>query len=75
MAPYLLQWEMIKYAKSKNFKFYDFWGADEKKWPGVTRFKSGFAPKQDFTLYVGAYDYSFNKLLYQIYGIIKKIMI
>ena len=74
MAPYLLQWEMISYAKKNNFKFYDFWGADEQKWPGVTRFKSGFAPKRIFTLYVGAYDYYYSKLLYQVYGIIKKIM-
>lgn len=26
MAPYLLQWEAIKYYKTKGFKWYDFWG-------------------------------------------------
>jgi len=42
MAPYLLQWEAIVDAKKKNLHYYDFWGIDEKKWPGVTRFKMGF---------------------------------
>ena len=26
MAPYLLQWEAIKYAKNNGFQHYDFWG-------------------------------------------------
>ncbi len=42
MAPYLVQWEAILEAKSQNLDYYDFWGIDEKKWPGVTRFKMGF---------------------------------
>jgi len=42
MAPYLLQWEAIKYAKVRGAKVYDFFGIDEVKWPGVTRFKKGF---------------------------------
>jgi len=44
MAPHLLQWEAIKKAKELGYKYYDFWGIDEKKWPGVTRFKKGFGP-------------------------------
>lgn len=53
MAPHLLQWEVIKYAKSHGYKYYDFWGVnpDESKnlphhykesWAGFTRFKRGF---------------------------------
>lgn len=42
MAPYLLQWRMIQKAKKENCFIYDFYGIDEKKWPGVTRFKRGF---------------------------------
>ncbi len=37
MAPHLLQWEMIKLAKEKGYKYYDFWGIDEKKWPAFKR--------------------------------------
>jgi lipid II:glycine glycyltransferase (peptidoglycan interpeptide bridge formation enzyme) len=46
MAPYLLQWEMIKKAKSKAYRFYDFYGIDALKWPGVTRFKKGFGGQE-----------------------------
>lgn len=42
MAPYLLQWEMIRKAKAEGCKRYDFYGIDEARWPGVTRFKRGF---------------------------------
>jgi len=42
MAPYLMHWYVIKLAKAKGYKYYDLNGIDEKKWPGVTRFKLGF---------------------------------
>jgi len=58
MAPYLLQWKQIQYAKEKGFNIYDFWGVAPKaetgetfhnytwkknhKWSGFTRFKAGF---------------------------------
>ncbi len=42
MAPHLLHWRIIQEAKKRGLKFYDFWGVDEKKWPGVTKFKLGF---------------------------------
>ena len=42
MAPYLLHWRIIQAAKRRNIHYYDFWGIDEKKWPGITRFKMGF---------------------------------
>jgi len=67
MAPYLLQWRMIKDAKEQGCRWYDFWGADENKWPGVTRFKVGFAPQTTLTEYVGAYDLIYNKFLYRLY--------
>lgn len=68
MAPYLLQWETIKKAKQQGKKYYDFWGVDEKKWPGVTRFKYGFAPNQDLTQYIGAWDEVYDAMWYNIYG-------
>ncbi|MBI5071795.1 peptidoglycan bridge formation glycyltransferase FemA/FemB family protein [Candidatus Falkowbacteria bacterium] len=72
MAPYLLHWEIIKEAKKLGYKFYDFWGIDEKKWPGVTRFKKGFG---GFEInYPGTFDLPINKLWYKIYNLAKKIL-
>jgi len=50
-AAYLLQWEVIREAKSRNCKTYDFWGyVNPKKetnhpWSGPTLFKMGFGGK------------------------------
>lgn len=71
MSPYLLHWETIKYAKDNGFTQYDFWGVDEKKWPGVTRFKHGFGGKE--ISYVGSYDYIFQPLWYKLYGLRQKL--
>ncbi len=72
MAPHLLQWEQIKEAKKRRCVEYDFWGIDEKKWPGVTRFKKGFNG-QEIT-YPGAYDLIFQPIWYGIYKIARKIL-
>lgn len=42
MAPYALHWHIAREAGQRGFGWYDLWGIDEKKWPGVTRFKRGF---------------------------------
>jgi lipid II:glycine glycyltransferase (peptidoglycan interpeptide bridge formation enzyme) len=72
MAPYLLQWEQVKEAKRRNCTEYDFWGIDEIKWPGVTRFKRGFGG-QEIT-YPGAYDLIFQPFWYIIYKLAKRIL-
>lgn len=74
MAPHLLQWKAIEYAKQNNYKFYDFWGvalADstiprEKKWTGITRFKRGFSPNAPITEYVGLFEVGYRERLYKI---------
>lgn len=71
MAPYILQWHCIKLAKKSGYKYYDFYGIDEKKWPGVTRFKNGF--KGDEIQYPGTFDLVFNKKWYLFYKIIRKL--
>ncbi len=71
MAPYALHWEMIKLAKKQGYKYYDFNGIDEKKWPGITRFKKGFGGKE--IQYAGTYDVLFNKGWYFIYQTIRKL--
>ncbi len=67
MAPHLLQWEQIKEAKKRGCIEYDFWGIDEKKWPGVTRFKKGFGGRE--VEYPGAFDLIFQPVWYKIYKI------
>jgi len=71
MAPYLLQWHLIKFAKVADFKKYDFFGIDEKKWPGVTRFKKGFDGEE--VNYPGTFDLIFDKGWYNIYRMARKI--
>ena len=72
MAPHLLQWEQIKEAKKRGCEEYDFWGIDEKKWPGVTRFKRGFSSKE--IIYPGAYDLVFQSIWYSIYKIARALL-
>ena len=74
MAPYLLQWECINMAKFRWCEFYDFGGANEAKWPGITRFKMGFTPQTELTTYIGAWNTSVDALGYLRYKIIKKIL-
>ncbi|MDA3840050.1 MAG: peptidoglycan bridge formation glycyltransferase FemA/FemB family protein [Patescibacteria group bacterium] len=71
MAPFLLQWEAAMLAKGEGYKYYDFYGIDEKKWPGVTRFKKGFG---GFELdYPGTLDMVFNWVWYNVYQIARKV--
>ena len=46
-AMYLLQWEVIKEAKKRGMKYYNFWGiapltSPNHPWKGLTLFKTGF---------------------------------
>lgn len=69
MAPYLLQWEIIKQAKNLGYKHYDFYGIDENKWPGVTRFKKGFGGAE--VNYPGTFDVVFDSTLYNVYKLFR----
>lgn len=71
MAPYLMQWELAKTAKKYNMKYYDFWGIDANKWPGVTRFKLGWGGRQ--VEYPGAFDLSIRPFWFLVYRIVRKI--
>lgn len=71
MAPYAIQWYTIKRAKKKSCKYYDFNGIDENKWPGVTRFKRGFAGED--IVYPGAFDIIFDNNCYKKYQLLRKI--
>lgn len=71
MAPYLLQWHCIKSAKELGHKYYDFYGINAKRWPGVTRFKKGFGGKE--VNYPGTYDLVFDKNWYSVYKMVRKV--
>lgn len=71
MAPYLMHWEIMKWAKAQGYHYYDFWGIDAKRWPGVTRFKLGFGGQQ--VEYPGSFDLPVSKIWYLIYKIARKI--
>ncbi len=71
MAPYALQWQAIREAKEKGCVFYDFYGIDEEKWPGITRFKKGFGGEEVDR--GGTRDFIFNRTWYNIYKILREI--
>lgn len=70
MAPHLLHWEIICLAKKLGYQFYDFWGINEKKWPGVTRFKKSFGGQ--IVEYPGAFDLVLDKFWYRLYCLGKR---
>src|SRR3989338_2824935 len=71
MAPYLMHWEIIKWAKARGYHYYDFWGIDANRWPGVTRFKLSFGGQQ--VEYPGSFDLPISKFWYFVYKIARKI--
>lgn len=70
MAPHLLQWAQIKEAKNRGLEEYDFWGIDEEKWPGLTRFKKSFGG-EEFEYPTGR-DFIFKSFWYKVYKFIKE---
>jgi lipid II:glycine glycyltransferase (peptidoglycan interpeptide bridge formation enzyme) len=79
MAPYLAQWQAIRWARSRGALIYDLWGVPDVDeavleaqfesrsdglW-GVYRFKRGWGGKLVRT--VGAWDKVYNPLLYRAY--------
>lgn len=54
MAPHLVHWTLMKQYKQQGYAWYDFWGIDSEKWPGVTRFKLGFGART--IEYPGSFD-------------------
>lgn len=71
MAPHLLQWTVIRQAKARGQKEYDFYGIDETKWPGVSRFKLGFGGQRRH--YAGTYDLVFRPVSYKLYALARRL--
>ncbi len=77
MAPYLLQFELMRSAKKDGLKFYDWWGvapigADKShSWSGISRFKRGFGGTE--VGYLGTHDLVLSPLKYYAYRFVKMI--
>jgi lipid II:glycine glycyltransferase (peptidoglycan interpeptide bridge formation enzyme) len=70
MAPYFMQWAIIKEAKRKGCKKYDFFGIapnddENHPWAGITRFKKQFGGYEVQIL--GSYDLVFRPLEYKFF--------
>ncbi len=77
MAPHLLQWEQIEWAKSQGYQLYDFWGISpvdqpKHKWAGFTRFKKGFGGEEKKL--PGTFDLVYNQKIYSLYKVLKKFI-
>ena len=71
MAPYKMHWEIMIWAKSQGYEFYDLWGIDANKWPGVTRFKLGWGGR--LVEYPGSFDMPISSFWYFMYRLIRKL--
>ncbi|HEX3082031.1 MAG TPA: peptidoglycan bridge formation glycyltransferase FemA/FemB family protein [Candidatus Saccharimonadia bacterium] len=74
-APYLLQWEIMRWAKARGCTEYDLHGVppaariDDKTHPlaGLAQFKTGFHP-DSVTEYVGVYDLPLKPSRYRFWN-------
>lgn len=67
----LKHWQGFMLAKKLGCKEYDFWGIDERRFPGVTNFKKGFNGIK--IEYPEGIDIVFNKGLYKTYLLLKRL--
>jgi len=70
MPNYLIQWEMIRWAKTKGCTLYDFRGVsgdlnEENPLYGLYKFKKGF--NGEFTEFIGEWDYIYRPWMYSIW--------
>ncbi len=88
MAPYLLQWHSIQFAKKFGNAQYDFWGVaapmengktfhtyswnESDKLSNVTRYKAGFGGVGKS--YPDAYEIPLKKVLYTLFQFAKKVL-
>lgn len=86
MAPYLAQWEAIKWAKESGHMIYDFFGVapnvskatghyeydSRHRYAGVSRFKVGF--NAQYREEPGTFDLPLRPAVYYLYQLIRKVL-
>lgn len=88
MAPYLLQWRSIQFAKKFGNTAYDFWGVaapvegrktfhtyswdDSDKLSNVTRYKAGFGGTRKS--YPDAFEVPLKNMQYKLFQLAKKVL-
>lgn len=70
MASYLLHWCLIVESKKRGYSAYDLGGVDEKRWPGVTRFKSGWGG--EVVSFPDAVELPLRQYWYKLYRLAKR---
>lgn len=77
-APYLIQWEAIKYALKMGLEKYNFWGVveDAKYKPGLpgfgySNFKRGFGGRLE--LYLRAQDLAYDAVKYGLVRLVENV--
>ena len=71
MAPYALHWHIMREAQRRGCVSYDLWGVDEKRYPGVTRFKRGFGGEG--IAYAPSREIVYRPLVYGAYQLARHI--
>lgn len=70
MAPHLLHWRVIQEFQKRGFTRYDFWGLDERRFPGVTAFKKKFGGSVQ--TYPGSYVMVLRPNWYKLYRLVRQ---
>ncbi|MFA6807393.1 MAG: peptidoglycan bridge formation glycyltransferase FemA/FemB family protein [Eubacteriales bacterium] len=76
MPNYLIQWEMIRWAKANDCTLYDFRGvsgdiSEDNPLYGLYRFKKGF--NGEFTQFIGEWDLVYRPIMYSVWKIAEKL--
>lgn len=76
MPNYLIQWEMIRWAKEQGCTLYDFRGvsgdlSEDNPLYGLYKFKKGF--NGEFTEFIGEWDYVYRPFMYAVWKAAERI--
>ncbi len=77
MAPFLAQWEQMRWAKQQSARWYDFWGIapsaanEHHPWAGITRFKKGFGGLD--RQYMGGRELPVRRIGYALVAVGRKL--